>query len=275
MTTSEAIKKLTQQLKAHSPSAYLDAQLLVAKCINNTRTHLFAYPQQTLTHDQQAQLKKDMIRREQGEPMAYILGEKEFWSLYLKVTPDTLIPRPESEHLVEWLLTHLPADNTLKLADLGTGSGAIAIALAHERPNWQIDAIDESPKALDVAKHNADHHQLTNIHFYQGHWCNALSHQEYSAIVSNPPYIAADDPAMQSLRFEPQQALIAGIDGLDAILEIITQAKTYLIHGGCLVLEHGFEQQQQVLDLLINSGYKQVTGHTDLAGHARFVTAIK
>ncbi len=162
--------------------------------------------------------------------MAYILEHKEFWGLKLTVTPEVLVPRPETEHLVEWILANFPASPSLQLADLGTGLGAIALALALERPVWQVDATDYSLPALTLAKQNAEQHQLANIQFFLGHWCAALPARRYSLLVSNPPYIAEDDPHLQNLSHEPLQALASGADGLNAIREIVSAPPIIWFH---------------------------------------------
>lgn len=250
----------------------LEAELLLAWVLNKPRSYLYAHPEQTLTPDQQAYLQTLVKRRQQGEPIAYICQQKEFWSLPLWITPATLIPRPETEHLVEWVLATLPADLPLTIADLGTGSGAIALALAKERKTWQIVATDQSAAALQVAKINADNLGITHVAFYLGNWCQALPQQKYAAIVSNPPYIAAEDMHLNQgdLRFEPKSALVAEEEGLKDLKTIIHQAIDYLHPSGWLALEHGYAQGNAVRDLLYQMNFLQIKTYPDFAGQDRF-----
>ena len=186
---------------------------------------------------------------------------------------DVLVPRPETEHLVEWVLENFSTETPRKIVDLGTGSGAIALALALERPLWQIEAVDQSLAALNVAQKNAAHHQLTAVKFYPSDWCIGLASKDYSLILSNPPYIAANDPHLLKLSHEPQRALSSGTDGLDAIRFIISQAPEYLATGGYLALEHGYDQKDAIIHLLQDRGYDDIQSHLDLAEHPRFITA--
>ncbi len=272
-TIHQAINQATQQLAEISSSPRLDAELLVACLLQKSRSWLYAHFTQNITPDEQDQLNNLLKRRLAGEPMAYILGYKEFWALKLKITSDVLIPRPETEHMIEWILNRWPAENELWLADLGTGSGAIALALASERPHWQIDATDQSSKALNLAKENATHYEAHNVRFYQGNWCTPLPHHNYGLIVSNPPYIAEQDPHLAQLSYEPSEALCAGEEGLKDIEEIICQAKNYLTKPGYLILEHGYHQAPAVVKLFKQQGYVDVQSHIDLAKQPRFVTA--
>lgn len=265
-----AIQSLTDLFRSVSDTPRLDAELLIADIFDRPRSFLYAYPEHELSHDQRALLADHVFRRQQGEPIAYILEHKEFWSLALHVSKDTLIPRPETEHLVEWVLNSLPEHN-ITIADLGTGSGAIAIALAHERPSWNIHATDSSLAALAVAIKNTQQHQISNIEFYNGYWCEALPHHQYTAIISNPPYIADDDPHLKQLTFEPYTALAAKDNGLADFKIIIEQAKHYLAPGGIIVLEHGYNQASSLMQLLIKAGFQQVRSHCDLAQKTRFI----
>jgi release factor glutamine methyltransferase len=272
-TINDTVNQMTQTLAASSDTPRLDAELLVAAVLQHSRSWIFAHWDQPLTSEQQLQLENLSLRRASGEPMAYILEHKEFWGLKLTVTPEVLVPRPETEHLVEWILANFPANSSLQLADLGTGSGAIALALALERPGWQVDATDYSLPALTLAKQNAEQYQLANIQFFLGNWCAALPAKQYSLLVSNPPYIAENDPHLRRLSHEPLQALASGVDGLNAIREIIAGAPDHLVPSGCLVLEHGYEQAAAVNKLLRQQGFKDVQSHFDLAGQPRFFTA--
>lgn len=269
------IVAVTDELKCYSATPRLDAELLITAVIDQPRTQLFAHPERELTAAEEKKLTKCVKRRVAGEPVAYILGHKEFWSLDLQVTPDVLIPRPETEMLVEWTLDNLPAQERLRIADLGTGCGAIAIALAYERPAWTIDAIDNSKKALNVAKRNADWHRTSNVNFYCGEWCQALPAKKYRAILGNPPYIASADAHLQNLSYEPQAALNGGGDGLQAIEIIIKEAQHYLLPQGWLVLEHGYDQSEQIVALMKKNNYRDVKDHPDLAHRPRMAVGRK
>lgn len=270
-TIAQALSLAASILTGKVNNPPFEAELLLARAMQVTRSYLYAYPEHTLSWQQRELLQEMLKRRSQGEPMAYILEHKEFWSLQLQVTPDTLIPRPETELLVELVLQIMPRETGLRVADLGTGSGAIALALAKERPLWQITATDQSLAALKIAQHNARRLGITNVEFFQGSWCSALTARHYSAIVSNPPYIARADPHLcqGDLRFEPQSALIGGEDGLDAIRVIAAQALRYLVPGGYLFLEHGFDQAALVRKLLLGMGYQQVKSYQDLSRQER------
>ncbi len=263
---SEAIKKLSPT----SDSARLDAEILLAFVINVTRGYLYAWPEKELTLLQQNNFNDLVRRRMQGEPVPYIVGRQEFWSLDFNVTTDTLIPRPETELLVELALQKVSGVQ-INIADLGTGSGVIGIALAHERPEWIVYATDQSAEALAVAQSNAHHLAVNNIFFSQGNWCDALPSVLLDAIISNPPYIAESDKhlAQGGLSFEPQAALVAGQDGLDAIRNIAQQASRYLKRGGLLMLEHGYDQSLAVREILEHLGYQEITSYCDFAGIER------
>lgn len=272
-TVKEIIKNISCQLNICSKMPNLDAEILVGYILQKSRAELFAHPEIRVTPIQKKQLANYVSRRIAGEPIAYILGEKEFWSLNLTVTPDVFIPRPETEMLVEWILKNLPKNEKLRIADLGTGSGAIAIAIASERPHWQIVAVDNSKKALKVAKTNAERCRIRNINFYFSEWCRALAHKNYHIIVSNPPYILDYDKHLQQLQYEPRESLTGGFDGLSSIKIIIEEAKSYLINGGWLLLEHGFDQSQKIIKLMKEAYYYQIQDYTDLAGLPRMIVA--
>jgi len=246
-----------------------DNHALLCHTLQCNKAFLYTHPEHCLTAEQTEQWQILSDRRLNGEPIAYILGYRDFWTLRLNVTPDVLIPRHETELLVETALSQLPPHKTLAVADLGTGSGAMACALASERPDWQIIATDQSPAALAVAKDNAKQHQLSNITFKQGSWCNALpKDQTFDAIISNPPYIAENEPELKQgdVRFEPQSALIAPDHGLADISTIAAQAKQHLKPNGLLLLEHGYRQAAAIKDLLSKLGYQNIQCLTDLAG---------
>lgn len=275
ISIKEMINKITQQLTGCSETPKLDAEILTGEVLKKTRAKLFSYPEVVLTKKQQKQIMHYVERRLIGEPIAYIIGKKEFWSLSLTVTPDVFIPRPETDMLVEYALKLLPKDENIRLADLGTGSGAIALALAWERPHWQIDATDNSSKALKVVKINTEHYKIKNINFYLGEWCKALPQYDYYAIVGNPPYIADEDKHLQQLKYEPREALVGGPDGLSAIKVIIEEAQTYLRLGGWLLLEHGFDQSEKVIVLMKHFGYQEIKDYKDLVGLPRMIVGKK
>lgn len=248
-----------------------DADLLLAHVLGRPRGWLYAHGDNELDPD--AALRFDVLlqRRSQGEPVAYLTGTRGFWRFDLQVSTATLIPRPETEVLVEQALQRMPGDRPLRLADLGTGSGAIALALAHERPLAQVVATDVSADALAVAAANAHALNLGNIAFRHGDWCAPLGGETFDLIASNPPYIADSDVHLGEgdLRFEPRCALAAGVDGLDAILRIVRAAPAHLRPGGWLLLEHGWEQGAGVRALLANAGLGEVDTVTDLEARDR------
>lgn len=253
-----------------SPTPRLDAELLLAAALGKPRSYLRTWPERELDAAQQAQFSAFMQRRRNGEPVAYILGRQGFWSLDLEVAPHTLIPRPDTELLVETALELLPA-TPLAVLDLGTGTGAIALALASEHPAWQVTGVDRVEDAVALAERNRQRLQLDNAAFMLSHWFSALSGQRYGLILSNPPYIRADDRHLNEgdVRFEPSSALIAGSDGLDDIRAIIQAAPQHLLSGGWLLLEHGFDQAEAVRSLLSEGGFVEVNSRRDLGGHER------
>lgn len=264
-----------QALAAVSPDPFLDAQVLLAHALQRDRAWLFAWPDHqpdSVARDRFAAL---LERRIAGTPVAHLTGEREFWSLALRVTPDTLIPRPETEHLVEIALAlDLPA--RVRALDLGTGSGAIALVLGRERPAWEITAVDRSPAALQVAQANLRRHGVRNVELACSDWFAALSPAcRFELIVVNPPYIAAADPHLRQgdVRFEPGPALVSGADGLQAIRHIAATAPRYLAAGGWLWLEHGYRQATSVRQILAQHGFNEPVTHRDLAGHARHTGA--
>ncbi len=250
----------------------LEAELLLAYVLNTSRSYLHAWPDACPTEPQYARFMDCVTRRCSYEPLAYITGKREFWSLSLEVNAATLIPRPESELLVEAALSIGDRLQTpVRLADLGTGSGAIALALAQERPDWSISAVENSAEALNVARHNAARLNLQVIHFYHGFWCDPLQDQGYDIIVSNPPYISELEwpDYADELRHEPYTALVAGPDGLDAIRVICGSAGRCLMAGGFLLIEHGFRQAASVQGIFLSEGYSNVHSLRDLSGHER------
>jgi release factor glutamine methyltransferase len=267
-----------EQLVAVTDQPLLEAEILLQYVLGVSRSHLRAWPEQAVTIEQARLFQSYVARRLQKEPIPYITGQHEFWSLPLAVTTATLIPRPETELLVEKVLTLFPdKQSAIRLADLGTGSGAIALALASERSNWGICAVDVSQSALQIASENAQTLGLKNISFYLGSWCTALPDLAFNVIVSNPPYIAETEWAdyAAGLQFEPRSALVAGADGLDDIRTIISDAKRYLLPGGYLLIEHGYQQAKAVQAIFLASGYQQVDSMADLAGHWRVTMGVK
>jgi release factor glutamine methyltransferase len=262
------------RLLTHSSTPRVDVEILLAAIIRKPRSFIFYSEEYELTPLEEVNFNNYFNRRLTGEPIAYILGKKEFWSLELVVNNQVLIPRPETELLVSTALETITAKEAIA-ADLGTGSGAIALALAHERPGWKIIATDVCNEALKIAEQNAQNLKLTNVEFCCGNWCTALPAQKFHALISNPPYIAPNDPHLQQsdLKFEPQKALVAN-DEFAAFREIISRAKDYLIPGGVLLLEHGFDQSDVVQKLLSSNDYHDIKAFKDLADHWRVVTAI-
>jgi len=264
------------QLLAHaaqidSPTAQLDAELLLAFVLEKPRSYLYTWPDKTVTEAQVAAFMTLLERRQRGEPVAYLLGRQGFWTLDLQVAEHTLIPRADTELLVESALQLADASSTLKVLDLGTGTGALALALASERPLWAVTGVDRIESAVALAQNNQRQLQLANVEFLSSHWFSALTAQRYDLIVSNPPYIADNDPHLQQgdVRFEPLSALVSGPDGLDDIRLIIAQAPSYLTANGWLLLEHGFDQASAVRELLQQAGFIDVSSQRDLSGHQR------
>ncbi len=267
-TLRELLTVAAQRLANISDTPRLDAEVLLATALDRPRSYLFTWPERRPTLKQLACFTHWLERRQTGEPIAYILGRREFWSLELEVTPDTLIPRPETERLVELALELLPQDRPITVVDLGTGSGAIALALAIERPRAHTIATDRSPAALIIAQRNAQRLKISNIEFRIGNWCEPLADECFDLIASNPPYIATTDPHWQqgTLRFEPSAALIASDNGLNDLRLIILQAPTHLNPGGWLLLEHGYDQGAAVLALLQARGFVAISDYCDAAG---------
>ncbi len=265
----------TRLTAAGYDSAALEVDLLLGAATGLERTQLIARSDAGLSAPQQQLFEQLMARRLAGEPIAYLLGRREFWSLELHVSPATLIPRPETETLIEQALNSLPASTALRVADLGTGSGAIAAALARERPEWSLIGIERDAKALAVAALNAEQLKLDNLNLLQGNWSSALGDASVDAILSNPPYVREDDPHLMEgdLRFEPAIALIAGEDGLDAIRIIMADAPRCLRPGGLLAIEHGWDQGSSVRALMQAQGLASIETLCDLGGQERVTWA--
>lgn len=257
---------------AGAAQARLETELLLAAAAGRRRSWLRAFPETLLDAAAVTRFRELVARRAAGEPVAQLLGRREFWSLELTVSPATLIPRPETEELVARALELLPEHEAAEVLDLGTGSGAIALALAHERPRLRVLAVDRSPAALAVARGNARRLGLTGLRFLAGDWYAALrGGPRFALIVSNPPYVAENDPHLGrgDLRFEPREALAAGRDGLDALRRVIGGAPQYLRPGGRLLVEHGRDQGAAVRALFAGAGFTAVATRRDLAGHER------
>jgi release factor glutamine methyltransferase len=258
----------SQQVPDPNLDARLDAQVLLAHVLGTTRGHLLSHPETPCSAAQARRYRELLGRRVAAEPLAYLIGYREFWSLKLTVDPAVLVPRPETEILVERALTRGPA-GAARVAELGTGSGAVALALASERPQWHIVATDVSPLALTVARGNAAALGLSRVEFRLGDWYAPLAGELFDLLVSNPPYVGSDDPALALLRHEPSLALTPGSDAMTSLRTLAAGAAPHLALGGWLLLEHGADQGAQVRAALVLAGFRHVRSHRDLAGHER------
>ena len=259
-----AIKLLTDS----SDTPRLDAESLLAHALEKSRSHLFAWPEKKIDADQQQHFDRLIEQRRRGHPVAYLIGTREFWSQRLRVSKDTLIPRPETELLVEFAIAHIKMNPVRQVLDLGTGSGAIALAVASECPGVSVYATDNSPAALSIARHNADALRIDNVSFVLGDWFVGLPPIRFDLIVGNPPYIAERDPHLSrgDVAFEPRNALVGGTDGLDAIRTILATAPGFLQAGGILAVEHGFDQGEAVRAIFHQHGFADVQTQQDLNG---------
>lgn len=271
LTLEQIIRQSSQQLAPISDSAKLDVELLLAKALGKDRTYLFTWSDKLVSSAEEANFNMMLDRRLKGEPIAYILGQQEFWDLILNTAQHTLIPRADTETLIEW---SLELSETLpeqaKVIDLGTGTGAIALALAKENPSWQVQAVDLIPQAVELAKQNAELNDLTRVKIYQSSWFEQVD-GIFDFIVSNPPYIDPDDEHLSQgdVRFEPKSALVAANNGLADLELIADQARQYLVNGGWLLMEHGYDQREQLQAIFIQLGYQEVTTRIDLGGNPR------
>lgn len=277
MTPAMTLAQLLRWARLHLgglPEAAREAELLLAHRLQLPRAFLLAHGERQLNDEDIAGFQALVERRRKGEPFAYIVGQREFWSLPLAVDGAVLVPRPETELVVERALALL-GESYAEVADLGTGSGAIALAIASERPQWQVTATDASARALAVAARNAAALGLQSVRFLHGHWCEPLGAQRFALLLSNPPYVASGDAALRdpALQYEPSDALVSGPDGLAALREIIGDAPAHLLTGGWLVLEHGATQAEAVARLLVEAGFTHVRCHPDLAGLPRVTEA--
>lgn len=283
-TLHRATERLTESSIGERDVVRLDAEILLSHAISKPRSFLYTWPDHRLTEDEVRTFDDLLERRADDYPLAYLTGEQEFWSLRLTVTPEVLIPRADTELLVETALNAIKDIASPRVLELGTGSGAIAIALASERADAQLVAIDNSAQALQIATFNAkriasDLQRPINISFGQSNWFEQLkaidpSTAAYDLIVSNPPYIAQNDEhLLESIRFEPQQALTSGVSGLDDLYLILEQAQAHLKPAGSLALEHGYNQGEALRNKLVQAGYKHVATHRDTANHERVTTA--
>lgn len=271
MTTLAALlAEGTQRLAASSDSARVDCEMLLGHVLNKPRSFFFSHPEHEVSTAQTAQFRDWLQRRVDGQPVAYLVGRQAFYQHEFLVSPDTLIPRADTELLVDAVLERLPADDALRIADLGTGTGAIAISLALARPRWQLEAVDFTVAILDLVQRNVSRLQAANVKILQSNWCARL-HGDYDAIVSNPPYIAEQDRHLDQgdVRFEPRSALVAGGDGLDDIRIIAAQSRPLLRVGGLLALEHGYDQAGAVQKILRDNGFARIETLRDLGDNDR------
>jgi len=267
-TLADLLTSATTRLAPASESPRLDAELLLAEALGVPRSHLRAAPEAHPDDAATARFAALLARRAAGEPVAYLLGRREFWSLELEVGPAVLVPRPETELLVSEALQRIPVGTAARLLDLGTGSGAIALALKHERPDAAVTAVERSPAALAVARRNA-HRLRLEVELLEGDWFAPLGGRRFDAIVANPPYVARADPHLAALRHEPLAALTAGADGLDDLRRIVAAAPAHLAPGGWLLVEHGADQGRSVRELFAAAGFDRVGTAADGAGRAR------
>lgn len=268
MNIRDLLKRAQNSLDGES--AALDCELLLCHCLGRDRAYLYTWPEREVDDLHANAFQSLLERRRSGEPIAYLIGSREFWSLPLRVNNSTLIPRPDTERLVEIALA-LPLPLNAHVLDLGTGTGAIALALASEKSNWQVVGVDIAEDAVALAQHNARDLEIHNTQFLPSNWFANISFQSFDLIVSNPPYIAEDDPhlAQGDVRFEPRRALVAAHHGLAAIGEIANAAKTYLRAGGWLLFEHGYQQAPAVRTLLSQLGYDNISTWNDWDGNER------
>lgn len=270
MTVQQALTWARNQLAPYYQDYAFQARLLLAQTLNVTQAQLIKEPQQPLDAKSEQLLQDRIEQRIQGVPLAYVLGSQSFWCFDLQVSYDVLIPRPDTEILVEWLLNYESSSNPVTVLDLGTGSGAIALALAYERPSWQIIGSDQSWAALEIAKANAQRYSLDQIAWFAGDWLQACRKRPYfDIIVSNPPYVALNDPDDETSGYEPKNALLAQDNGLSELNYLAQEAFKYIKPGGCLLMEHGSRQGGAVRQMLLDNGWQQVATLKDWSGWQR------
>jgi release factor glutamine methyltransferase len=274
-TVEQLLSTAILQLNKTSLTAQLDAEILLAFSLNKSRTWLRTWPEQCIDQSAMSDFTQLVKQRQQGLPIAYLTGQREFWTQTFQVTKDVLIPRPETELLVEHCLQMIAPNQSQLILELGTGSGAIAISIATERPQAQIIATDVSQAALEMAQINADSAGVSNIQFLHSDWFNTIDTQDFALIISNPPYIEQNDPHLQQgdVRFEPRLALTSGKDGLRDIQIIAQQAQNYLATDAYLALEHGYNQSDAVAKILSNNHYTNIKNYCDLQGNPRITIA--
>jgi release factor glutamine methyltransferase len=274
LTIQHALKFGSGQLP-YSDTAELDAELLLLFCLNASRNILFTDPDQVLSIKQEGQFNALLKRRQNGEPVAYLLGSQGFWDLDLAVAPHTLIPRGDTESLIDWVLEQSLQPNNI--LDLGTGTGALALALAHEFPQANVIGVDLVAQAVLLAQKNTILNGIKNAKFHQSDWFSAVTDEEFDLIISNPPYIDEDDIHLNEgdVRFEPASALVAKENGFADLFHIANNAQAYLHAGGCLLMEHGWQQAKEVQAHLIKKGYEKVASGLDLGGRERFTFGFK
>lgn len=267
----ELLQKTQKNLAAFTDNAQMEAEILLSHALNKTRDYLYTHSETQISIEQQKQFFDLLNRRLKREPLSYILQQQAFWDIELQLTRDVLIPRSDTELLIEIIVNNYSQQKELQIADLGTGSGAIALSLAKQSKKWQISATDISVSALHVAKQNAKKLHIENVQFYLGNWCEALPVQLFDIIVCNPPYIAKNDPHLMQpeLKYEPQLALLGGEKGLDAIIAIIDKAGNYLHEEGMLLIEHGYNQAEDVRKIFADAGFKIITTYKDLGNNDR------
>lgn len=277
MNISQALKQATAALTESSPSAAVDAQVLLTFVLECNTAHLAAWPEKELDQQQSTLYQQLIQKRSQGHPVAHLTGSREFWSLNFSADNSTLIPRPETETLVEFILEKFNGKKKLKLLDMGTGTGNIAISLARENPDWLVTGSDISEPALNLAKQNSKQLQTDNTVFVHSDWFDNITEHGFDIIVSNPPYIIDDDPHLSEgdVRFEPRAALTAGNTGMDDIEHLCQHAKTYLKNNGFLIIEHGYNQAQLVSDCFVKNAFTEIEQRQDLSGHTRMTAGKK
>lgn len=273
-TVEQVLAAGARALRNRSDTPELDSGLLLAQVLGSTRSSLLAHGDRHLAPTEREAFAALLGRRATGEPVAYLTGRRAFWTLELEVTPEVLIPRPESELLVELALARLAGRRAPRVLDLGTGSGALAIALAVERPDSVVIAVEDSAVAIAVARRNAAAAGAANVEFRHGHWYGPVPDRRFDAILANPPYLAETDAHLEALRFEPRAALVAGPTGLEAIGDILFGAAEHLAPGGFVVVEHGADQGEAVRGLCGGAGLREATTQRDLAGHERATAAL-